>query len=48
MLARSAYQTDADELAAARFPGKPLMAEAVHGSTYRIVCFLSSRPPKTR
>lgn len=48
MLARSAYQTDADELAAARFPGKPLMAGAVHGSAYRIVCFLSSRPPKTR
>lgn len=48
MLARSAYQTDADELAAACFPGKPLMAEAVHGSVYRIVCFLSSRPPKTR
>lgn len=48
MLARSAYQTDADELAAACFPGKPLMAEAVHGSAYRIVCFLSSRPPKTR
>lgn len=48
MLARPAYQTDADELAAACFPGKPLMAEAVHGSAYGIACFLSSRPPKTR
>lgn len=48
MLARSAYQTDADERGAVCFLGKALMAEAVHSSEYRNVCLLPSRPPKTQ
>lgn len=47
MLAQSAYQTDADERRAVCFPGRPLTAEAEHGSTYGNVCFLSTRPAKT-